>query len=385
MSKIVFLINSLTHGGSEKVITLLISALKKEGLTIDLVCLEKNTIQKLDNDIKVTYLSNLNGEEHAIIKILCLPILLIKFLIYLSKNNVQVVQSHIFRANYINLLASRINKTYTVQIVDVISIDYFQNKSFSGTINLFLIKHLYNYADTVIFKAEQMRQNLLKFMPLSCKTQVINNPYDVKLIEDLCNEDIDDFTFNTDKSYIVTVGRLSKQKNQTVIIDAIKNLHVNTELIIVGDGEEHQFLHQYIISKSLSHRVHLLGAKSNPFKYIKHSDIFVLSSNQEGFPNVLVEAMLCKTAVISTDCVSGPREILAPNIKVDAPPIKTMQESEYGILIPLNDSAKLEEAIVLLLKNTSLRDDYRTKAYQRALTFSIDKITQEYKEILCAE
>ncbi|MEA2111201.1 MAG: glycosyltransferase [Campylobacterota bacterium] len=385
MPKIVFLINSLTHGGSEKVITLLLSALHKEGLNVELVCLERNSIQELDKEIKVTYLSSLNGEESGVVKILWLPVLLIRFLIYLFKNRVHTVQSHIFRANYINLLASRVKRDYKVQIVDVISVDYFQKHGLSGRVNLFLIKHLYNYADTIIFKAQQMRYNLLEFMPISTHTTVINNPYDIKKIETDSREAVTDFIFTPEKQYVVTVGRLSKQKNHIALIDAIKDLHVNTELIIIGEGEEHDTLTKYVASQSLSDRVHLLGSRSNPFKYIRHSDIFVLSSHQEGFPNVLVEAMLCHTAVISTDCISGPREILAPDIEVSALPITTIHESKYGILTPVNDASALNRAITTLLQSPAKREHYSMLAYERAYEFSIDRIASQYKALLCVE
>jgi N-acetylgalactosamine-N,N'-diacetylbacillosaminyl-diphospho-undecaprenol 4-alpha-N-acetylgalactosaminyltransferase len=384
MSKQAFLINSLTHGGSEKVITLLLTALQKEGLEIELICLEKNTVQKLPQNIKITYLSDLNGTESPLIKIIWLPILVFRFLRYLAKNDIKVVQSHIFRANYVNLLSSRFNRSYTVQIVDVISVDYFQDQTFSGALNLFLIRRLYNYADLIIFKAEQMRRNLLKFMPLLAKTTIINNPYDIQAIQTCAQEAIEDFHFNKERQYVVTVGRLSKQKNQMMLIDTLHHLHVNTELIIIGDGEEKHALERYIVSQSLCSRVHLLGAKSNPFKYISRADIFVLSSNQEGFPNVLVEAMLSKTPVISTDCISGPREILAPNTDLDTVLIGTIEKAAYGILTPVNDTLSLQKAIMLLLNDSALKEHYRLQAYERALSFSIETITKKYKEVLCA-
>lgn len=383
--KISFLIYSMTSGGAERVLSRLLAELHRQKINIELICAEEDNFYEVPNDIKVTYLTNWTGNNNKVLKFMLFPFLAWKLSRYIKKEDVGLVQSHMFRSNYINILAKLFGSGHTVQIVDAISIDFFDKTSLYGKINLFLIKRLYKYADVIICKAEKMKSNLIDFIKTNQDIKVINNPYDINKIIKMKHEEIDDFVFNKEKKYIVTVGRISDQKNQKIIIDALKILDSNAELIIIGVGDRLKELQTYVKSISLEDRVHFLGRKKNPFKYIYQSDLFVLSSNQEGFPNVLIEGMLCKTAVISTDCNSGPREILAPESDIKRQLLSEMEMTEYGILFPVNDAIILANAIDKLLNSEELKSDFIEKAYQRANEFSIEKIIKKYKEVLCVE
>lgn len=95
--------------------------------------------------------------------------------------------------------------------------------------------------------------------------------------------------------------------------------------------------------------------------------------------------MVCGCSVISTDCLSGPREILVPNSDVNFQLENNIELAEYGILIPIKNVDKLQEAMNLIINDESLRKSYQDKAKQRANDFRIDKIIKQYEEIICAE
>ena len=136
---------------------------------------------------------------------------------------------------------------------------------------------------------------------------------------------------------------------------------------------------------NLEKRVIFLGFDNNPYKYLSKCSIFVLTSNSEGFPNVLVEAMICGCSVISTDCLSGPREILAPTSNISFQLKDNIELAEYGILTPIKSIEKLKEAINLMINDENLRKNYQEKAEIRVNDFKIEKIIKQYERILCAE
>ena len=268
-------------------------------------------------------------------------------------------------------------------MVEVISINYFKNNSLSAKINLSLIKLLYKYADLVIFKAQRMKEEFLKELPNTTNYTVINNPYNIEKIQHLANETVNDFEFDNDKKYIINVGRLSSQKQQITLIESLLHLDESIELIVIGEGEEQESLEKATVKHKLEKRVHLLGRKDNPFKYISKADLFVLASNGEGFPNVIVEAMITATPVVSTDCISGPREILAPNTDINTQLEKDIEIAENGILYPIGDNVALVQAINAILTNKELEKNYKKRGPLKANEYSLERIITQYKESLC--
>lgn len=116
----------------------------------------------------------------------------------------------------------------------------------------------------------------------------------------------------------ISVGKFRVEKNLQLLLQAfslLKDLPI--QLIIIGGGPLETNLKQQAGELGIADKVWFGGFKSNPFKYIKNANCFVLSSHTEGFPNVLLEALACGKSVISTDCKSGPREILAAATDMD--------------------------------------------------------------------
>ena len=376
-------INSLTSGGAERVLSIIITELIRQNIAVTLLCIEKDNVYPLPKEVNIVYLSKLTKHDSNIKKFLYIPYLALKLKKYIKENNITLIQSHIYRANFTNLLAKVFGAKHKVEVVEVTSINYFKNESLSGKINLFLIKLLYKYADLVIFKAQRMKEEFLKELPDISDYKVINNPYNIEKIQYLANETVDDFKFNQNKKYIVTVGRLNAQKRIETLIHVLSKLNENIELIIIGEGEEKDNLQSSIIEHNLQNRIHLLGRKDNPFKYIEKSDLFVLASQGEGFPNVLIEAMITATAVISTDCISGPREILAPNTNINFQLKSDIEQAENGILYPVDDEDALFKAINTILNDKELENRYKKRGPIKAKEYSLERIITQYKESLC--
>ena len=385
MSKLYFMTNSLAAGGAEKVITVLLNKLSELGIDVELICLEHNDFYHLSEDIKRTYLSDFTGKEAGVKKLFTIPLLAWRLKQYIKKENITLVQSHIYRSNYINILAKLFGSSHNVQIVNAGTMSKYKKEGLLGKINLLLIKYLYPKSDLIILKSQGMQLDMQELFNFQCENIIINNPYDIEKIEYMKKETIDDFDFRTDKKYLISVGRFETFKRQDIIIRSMKNLihKQDIELILIGDGIKKDKLVQLSKELGVENKVHFLGRVNNPYKYIARSDIYILSSdNGEGFPNVLLESMICKTPVISSDCLSGPREILAPNTDIDFQLKNSIEKAKYGLLFPVGDVDSLSEAIKQLLDNEKLKDSYSEKAYQRAHDFSVEKIVEQYKKVL---
>jgi glycosyltransferase involved in cell wall biosynthesis len=132
---------------------------------------------------------------------------------------------------------------------------------------------------------------------------------------------------------LMAAGRLAPWKGFTDLIEAVALVRLQREvrLLILGDGEMRNELQHLVEARGLSGSVQLVGYVENPLKYFVRADVFVLSSRVEGLPNVLVEAMMCGCTPVSTDCPTGPREVL--------------QGGKFGYLVPVGDPAAMAAAI----------------------------------------
>jgi N-acetylgalactosamine-N,N'-diacetylbacillosaminyl-diphospho-undecaprenol 4-alpha-N-acetylgalactosaminyltransferase len=375
-----FILPSLGMGGAEKVVTVLLKELLKYGYEIHLCCLEKDVFYKIDDRVKMHYLTNSLKKENNIVKLLKLPILSYKLYKIIKKEGINIVQSHLFRANIVNTMLKLFDKSLNVQLVNHGLISRYTKMGIKGKINLFLIKYFYKKADIIVSLSKYMQYDMQKLFNFTNKQIIINNPYDINNIINQSLENINEFNFDKNKKYLISIGRLIKLKRNKDLILALKDLSEDFEVIFLGDGEEKENLINLSKELDITHRVHLLGNVQNPFKYLKHSFASILTSQNEGFPNVLIESMICKIPIVSTDCKSGPREILAPNTDFMVSIKNNMEITEYGILIPVNDIKYLIKAIKYI--DTNNQNDIINNSFNRSKLFSVENIAQEYKLIL---
>ncbi|MDN5096010.1 glycosyltransferase [Aliarcobacter butzleri] len=376
MRKIVILINSLESGGAERVVSNLLNDFV-DRYDCYLILIHKNIFYTLDSRVKIL---NLNEQKNllGIKKFLRLPLLAYKLSKLIKEYKFDQVISFLSRSNYINILSNILIKHETIineRAMPSLQYEY----GINGKINKILIKTLYPRACLCLSNSYGNMIDLKNNFNV-VKIEYIHNLFDIETIEELSKKDIE---FQKKRFTFVTVGRLDSGKNHKLIIEAVKDF--NADLWIIGDGELKEGLQKYINELNLNDKVYLLGKKENPFSFLSKADCFVFSSNYEGFPNVLVEALACGLPIISTDCQSGPREILAPTSNIYFQLKDKIEFAEYGILTPIKNVEKLKEAMNLLINDKNLRKDYGEKGNFRANHFRIKKIIKQYERILCAE
>jgi len=385
MKRITFLINSLAAGGAERVLSLIVKKLSEDKIKINIICLEKNNFYTIPKKVKIIYLSKNNNNKNIVIKIVKVFYTIFKLRSFIINRKIRVVQSHLFRANYVNLLTKLIGTGHKVQVVNTVAVgSKYSKKTLKGRLNLLLIKYLYPLADELIFKSQAMTDDFKLDFKFRIKYTVINNPYDFKMINSLssanCNNNI-----KVNKNTIVSVGRFESHKHYELLIEVFKKLSINfpkLNLMVIGDGPEKQKIQNQVKELKIEERVQLPGRLKNPFYFFKNAAIYVSCSESEGFPNALVEAMICGLPVISTDCLSGPREILAPDTDPNQRLESGYECAQYGILFAVSDKHALEKAINLLLKDNTIYKRYQKRNKEVVKKYSIDNIIKQYKAVL---
>lgn len=232
------------------------------------------------------------------------------------------------------------------------------------------IKRYYPIADLIISVSEGIKAELENSFHVDGeKIKVVHNPVDKNEIENL-SEEVTGISLEKGVINIVTAGRLERQKDHKTLIEAFSIFakEYNSHLFIIGEGSYKKFLRELIEKKQLNEKVTLTGYLDNPYPLIKTADIFVLSSIYEGFGLVLVESMFLGTPVISTDCKSGPGEIV--------------QNGENGMLVTVGKPAEIYQALKQIAENSELSKTIVENAKKRADDFSAEKITSDYEEIL---
>ena len=201
------------------------------------------------------------------------------------------------------------------------------------------------------------------------KITTIYNPIVTPDLDDKAVETPDHPWFRDDGApVLLAVGRLEKQKDYPTLIRAFARLAVRRpcRLIILGEGSKRTEVEGLVEELKLTDRVSLPGWAENPLAFMARASLFVLSSRWEGLPTVLVEALACGCPCVSTDCPSGPAEIL--------------QDGEFGALVPVGDSAALAEAMERVLD----APPDRRLLQQRAAYFSADRAVAAYEELIAS-
>jgi N-acetylgalactosamine-N,N'-diacetylbacillosaminyl-diphospho-undecaprenol 4-alpha-N-acetylgalactosaminyltransferase len=383
--KIVFLINSLGLGGAERVVSLLLEKMKNHPeLEFELILLENEIFYDLPQDIKVTILSKLTWKDSALKRTLYIPILSYRLKQYIKQNSVDFVLSFIYRSDFVNVIASFLTDCKFGLSNRVNASSTYADNKLPSKINNFLIKTLYPKAPLVINVSHGLKNDLKKnYNVQEAKQKVIYNPYDIQKIEKLSLEPLE-YKLDRDNT-IVVASRLDPIKNIPMILRTFAKFQEPLKLVIIGDGADINELKALSRELGVDKRVIFTGLQNNPYKYMRNSAIYISASNSEGFPNALVEAMICRCTVISTDCKSGPREILAPSSDFTYELEKGVEYAKYGLLTAINDEDALENALKFYLENRDKQHAYSELGYKRAQDFDLSIVTQTYIDIIKEE
>ena len=232
-----------------------------------------------------------------------------------------------------------------------------------------LIQLLYRRANAVAAVSSGVAADLVS----NCKVperliRVISNPAVPMNLETLVEEQVEHPWLSPDRTerVVLAAGRLVPQKDFPTLLRALAALrkHLPARLLIIGEGGLRQELLSTAERLGIADAVDLPGFAANPYAWMARADLFVLSSAWEGFGNVLVEAMACGTPVVSTDCPSGPADIL--------------MHGNIGPLVPVGDSDALAAAMLATLR----RPPSRERLIARAGAFSLEAASSEYYNAL---
>lgn len=230
-----------------------------------------------------------------------------------------------------------------------------------------LMRWVYPWADSVVAVSQGVADDLVRTLGIDAtRVKVIYNPVVDETLFDKAKQPLEHPWFKQGEPPVVlAVGRLTEQKDFETLIRAFAVVRAKrvVRLLILGEGELRFQLETLVNQLGLKDDVALPGFVANPFGYMARASVFVLSSRWEGLPTVLLEAMACGAQVVSTDCPSGPREIL--------------EDGKWGLLVPVENVSTLAQAITLKLDEFEGPDVKR-----RAMDFGADQAVQKYFRLM---
>ena len=385
MAKIGLLITKLNGGGAERTAANLSSLFDEYGEEVYLITFDGSNITYPYKGKLIDLSLGINKNVFDAIKKNIKRIIKVKKI--KKKYNLDVCISFLDTPNLVNVLSGGKCK----KIVSIRNYLSLEKQSF---IRKQLIRFSSIRADKTVCISKNVEYDMRDFFKIKEKKLcTIYNPVDIKSL--LTIEE--DYTFDkefSDYFNIVTMGRLTYQKGQWNLIYAIKDIVVQypkVRLYILGDGELKNELEELVKKLELEEHVFFLGFISNAHKFLRQCDLFVLTSLFEGLGNVLLEAMALGLPVISTDCKSGPREIIAPNSNIKSV-CENIDVERFGILVKQfskeknivdNDSlVYIKQAIEMFYLDKKLREKYTTKSKMRANDFSKEKVYNEWMKLL---
>jgi glycosyltransferase involved in cell wall biosynthesis len=339
--KILFTIPTLQAGGAERVLVNLLNYwAQRQDLELFLLVHDRKGQQPfyaLDSNIAVVYTGHWRGWKRLF--------LLFSTCYHIYKINPDVTIGFILWNNILTAIASRI-----IRIPSIVS----ERNTLHVVQNFFIKKFrdfAYSFSGRIIVQTDRAKVMLSK--PLQEKTCVITNPVIVPST-----------VINYKNTNIVAMGRLTNQKGFDLLIDAFSLLAKENSqwtLTIWGEGDDRAALEEKIQRKDLTERVFLPGSSQEGiFNELSKASIFALTSRFEGMPNALCEAMGLGLAVVATDCLTGPRELI--------------DDKKDGFLVPVDDIDALVKALKILIQDEFLRKEFGQKAAEKMKRYDIKTI-----------
>jgi glycosyltransferase involved in cell wall biosynthesis len=357
-NKIALIGYRLSGGGSDKVMANLSVFFESQGFEVDIIIvLDEVSFPYSGKLVNLGLLKNKsNGLLNKAKRLLALRK-------YLNENKFDFIIDFRFRTKIVQelILARFIYNTKTIFTVHSFLIDHYMPS------NSWLTRLMYNYCHANVAIVEEMK-TLIENKHQLKNVVTIHNPVYLEEILEKQNENIE---LNFD--FIIAVGQYENEIKQfdQLISSYAKSIlpQKQIHLIIVGNGDESK-LKKVILDNKMTDFVHLLGYQNNPFKYISKAKFLVLSSKNEGFPNVILESLACQTPVISFDCDFGPRAMI-PNL-------------ENGILVENQNWQKLTEAMNLLVSDEDLYQSCKANTRKSIEPFLLEKIGKQWLHLMKA-
>ncbi len=332
-NKLIIFMPSIEMGGVEKNLFIISNYLSSKFKETTLVTSSTNT-QNLNKKIKISKFNLFNNLFRIrSLKILISCISLIKEIMKNQFGNVTILS---FQANIYAILIAKVFKKKIIVRLNSSPTGWLKN-SFKKKI----FKKIYSLSNLIIVNSQEFKNEIKKKFNL--KSICIYNPLDKKKIKKKAKMNLKKSPYKiTNSLKLICIGRLVDQKDHLTLLKSINDIKnkIEVELILIGQGKNKISLNNYVKINGLEKIVKILGYKKNPYPFIKRSNVLVLTSKYEGLPNVLLEAITLKKFVISSDCPTGPKEIL--------------DNGKGGMLFKTGNYKDLSKKIILYKKQTKI-------------------------------
>lgn len=352
---------SLGGGGAERVTVTLANGLAERGLSVDLVLVSAKGPHLVNVSPKVRIV-DLNAGR--------VLLSLLPLVGYLRRTHPKAMLSALGHANIIAVIARKlamIDFTLLVAEHTNVAASRSETRLLMSKVVYSLRGWAYLRADKVLAVSRGVANDLITLYSLPPDHVItVYNPVITSELMVRSKESLDCAWFREGESpVILSVGRMIPAKDYSTLIRAFAKVreYVECRLVILGDGELRQDIEGLISDLELNEYVMLPGFVENPYAWMSRSSLFVLSSYREGLPTVLIEAMACGSPVISTDCPSGPSEIL--------------EGGKWGELVAIGDVSGLAKKMLEVLNSST-----KINVSPRLEAFTADTIIEEYKKVL---
>lgn len=355
---------SLRGGGAERVMVNLARGFAERGLKVDLVLAkaEGPYLSEVPPTVRIVDLK-------APRVLASLPGLVR----YLCRERPAAMLSTLDHANIMALWAKRLSGSPTrvvVRVANTPSLSSGHGSTARARLTPLFLRLFYPWADGIVAVSQGVAADLSRITGIRReRITVIYNPVVTPELLERAKEPLAHPWFAPGQPPVILgVGRLTKQKDFPTLIRAFALVRRErpARLLILGEGEERSRLEALVKELGLEGDVALPGFVDNPYAYMSRAAVFVLSSAWEGLPNVLIQAMACGCPVVSTDCPSGPAEIL--------------ENGKYGPLVPVGDVEHLFRAIV-----TIMDEGRRLNLTAWISAFEVDIVLKQYLMVLGVE
>lgn len=349
--KVLVITSKLVYGGAEKMIAFLANSLSQNGYEV-IVYSYEGTSSNYPLDKSIQFIPEDNIQKNYYTRRFMQAFQVRR---KIKSTRPDIVISFLTNQNVFSVLGTAFTN---IPVIISERGDPFTNRDLVSKIKY----SFYKFADLIVFQTEGAQRffnNTIK-----SKSCVIPNPVtctNLKVLQ----------PFNKRDNKIAFVGRfVIQQKRQDIMVEAFKkvhSIHKELKLVFYGDGEDMPIIRKMVAQYNLSDNVIFAGKVDNVQKHILSAKMFVLTSDFEGIPNALIEAMSAGLPVISTDCSPGGARLLIKNNK-------------NGLIVPTGDANSIADSILFLLDNSELADQYGAEAKKITDTFSPKKIIEMWDE-----
>ena len=350
---------SIEGGGVEKNLFIISNFITKKFTNVTLITISKKFGSKFHNSIKlVCPRSEFWDKTNRKMKYLIAIFLLIK---EIWNDNNSIVFS--FQAN---IYCTIICKIFCIKVISRSNVA--PAKWSKNIFRKFIFSFFFKLSDKVIVNSLEFKKDLKK--ELGVNSVCIYNPLNKKeILEKSKRKSIKIFKDKT-KLKIISVGRLTDQKDQIIFLKGLNKLKnkINFEAVIVGRGMLKNKLMKYIKNNNLEKNVKIQNFVENPYSLIKQADLFVLTSKYEGLPNVLLEALVLKKFIISSNCRTGPTEIL--------------MNGKGGFLFNVGNYNQLAKKIIYFNNNKKICKKLTKKSIQALNRFDCKLNLEKYFQLI---